>query len=84
MKKLLLSSMACLAFAGYANAQAPAEWQVGQNVAKEIGMGDLDTFSGAMTQNGNGDYDVTSSGEYWKGDVPNEYSNDAGPSIISY
>lgn len=84
MKKLLLSSMACLAFAGYANAQAPAEWQVGQNVAKEIGMGDLDTFSGAMTQNGNGDYDVTSSGEYWKGDVPNEYSNAAGPSIISY
>ena len=39
MKKLLLSSMACLAFAGYANAQAPAEWQVGDDVTTQVGLG---------------------------------------------
>lgn len=84
MKKHLLTYMAFLSFMGYANAQAPDTWQAGQNVAKELGMGDLDVFSGAMTANDNGDYDVTSLGDYWKGDVPNEYSNSKGPSIISF
>lgn len=84
MKKHLLTYMAFLSFMGYANAQAPDTWQAGQNVAKELGMGDLDVFSGAMTANSNGDYDVTSLGDYWKGDVPNEYSNSKGPSIISF
>lgn len=84
MKKQLLTYMAFLSFMGYANAQAPDTWQAGQNVAKELGMGDLNEFSGDKTANGNGDYDITSLGQYWKGDLPNEYSNAEGTNIISF
>ena len=86
MKKLLLSSMACLAFAGYANAQAPAEWQVGDDVTTQVGLGDCDgSFSGDWSPNDYAGGDVKTPGNYWKGSMPNEYREvENGKGVLAF
>lgn len=89
MKKLLLSSVTFLSTISFVNAQAPAEWQVGQDVAAEIGLGDCSgafEFSGSTKENNNvGASDVSDFGKYWKGDVhPNEYGGTDKVHLLGY
>lgn len=80
MKKLFTLAIA-LAAMFTANAQAPADWQVGENVAAKIGLGDVDgtSFSGATSastdNNRPHDLVMETLGDYWKvnGDKPNEF-----------
>lgn len=80
MKKIFTFAFA-MAAAYAANAQAPADWQIDQNVAAELGFGDVDglSFSGEVGPNDdtNRPHDkvVKTLGDYWKvdGDLPNEF-----------
>jgi len=62
-------------------AQDPSTWTVGQNVAADLGLGDVDgqSFSGNVSENSdtNRPHDkvVETLGNYWKvdGDLPNEF-----------
>lgn len=80
MKKLFTFAIALAAFLA-ASAQAPADWQVGENVAAKIGLGDVDgtSFSGATSastdSNRPHDLVMETLGDYWKvdGDKPNEF-----------
>lgn len=69
-------------------AQSPAEWQVGQDVAAEIGLGDCSgafKFSGTATPNDYGANDVADFGNYWKGDLhPNEGGGTDEVQILGY
>lgn len=86
MKKLLLSSLALLSMAGYVNAQAPAEWQEGDDVTAQIGLGDCDgSFSGEWAANDYAGGDVKTPGNYWKGSMPNEYREvENGKGVIAF
>ena len=70
MKKLFTFVLALVAtFA--ANAQT---WQAGDDVTAQLGLGDCDgTFSGDWAANDYDGGDVKSAGNYWKGDIPNEF-----------
>jgi hypothetical protein len=70
MKKLFTFVLALVAtFA--ANAQ---NWQAGDDITTAIGMGDCDgTFTGDWKTNDYDGGDVSTIGNYWKGDMPNEY-----------
>lgn len=80
MKKLFTFAVALASFIA-ASAQAPAEWNKGDNVAAALGLGDIDgtSFSGAVGPNDdtNRPHDkvVQTMGDYWKveGDMPNEF-----------
>lgn len=80
MKKLFTFALAIVAsLASFA--QAPADWQIGENVAAKLGLGDVDgtSFSGNVGPNDdtNRPHDkvVKTMGDYWKveGDMPNEF-----------
>ncbi len=88
MKKLF-TFVYTMAAALAVNAQTPdaSKWTVGQDVTAEIGLGDCDgSFSGDKTLNGNGDYDVKSIGNYWKGSTPVEYHapEEPYPGVIGF
>lgn len=87
MKKLFTLAIALAAFLAV-NAQAPADWKVGDDVAAELGLGDCSgafEFSGTATANDYGASDVKDFGKYWKGDVhPNEYGGIDEVHLLGY
>lgn len=87
MKKLFTLALAFVATLA-TFAQNTADWQKGDNVAAAIGLGDVDgSFSGSYEGNSNGDNDVKTIGDYWKGDCPVEYHGNGGasdPGIIGF
>lgn len=80
MKKFFTLAIAVVATL-MANAQNPADWKIGQNVAAELGLGDVDgtSFSGTTSastdDNRPHDLVIESLGNYWKcdGALPNEF-----------
>ncbi|MBO4673357.1 MAG: dockerin type I repeat-containing protein, partial [Bacteroidaceae bacterium] len=55
-------------------AQSSANWQVGQDVTAELGLGDCDgSFSGEWEMNEYETGDVITMGDYWQGTMPIEY-----------
>lgn len=80
MKKLFTLALALASFLAI-NAQDPANWTVGQNVAADLGLGDVDgtSFSGQVSKNSDDnrphDKVVETLGNFWKveGDLPNEF-----------
>jgi len=73
MKKLF-TFVSLMAFASAMYAQDPSKWEKGQNVADEIGLKELgDDFSGTRGNEEYGRFAITSIGNVWKGDAPNEY-----------
>lgn len=70
MKKLFTFVLALAAsFATYAQS-----WQEGEDVTAALGLGDTDgTFTGSWTPNDYAGGDVQTIGNYWQGDMPNEY-----------
>lgn len=87
MKKLFTFVLTLAAFLA-ANAQAPADWKVGDDVAAELGLGDCSgafEFSGTATANDYGASDVKDFGKYWKGDVhPTEYGGIDEVHLLGY
>ncbi len=78
MKKFILSVMALIAGVTMnANAQEidTSGWKAGDDIAGYLNWGDYDgTFSGSITENANGDYDVSDLGQWWKGSKFTEYN----------
>ncbi len=75
MKKLFTFVLALTAsMGGGVYAQGSANWQAGDDVTAQIGLGDCDgTFTGDWTANDYDGGDVKTPGNYWKGSMPNEF-----------
>ena len=71
------------------NQNHAADWQEGQDVTAELGLGDCDgSFSGEWENNTYqyGYYEISDLGDYWKGEVaPNEYvPNEGNGGVIAF
>lgn len=81
MKKLF-TFVSLMAFTAAMNAQDVSKWEVGQDVAAEIGLKELgDDFTGATNGEDYGHLNVTSTGEVWQGTSPNEYRKSSGSDV---
>lgn len=75
MKKLFMFVLTLAAsMGGVVHAQSAADWQAGDDVTAQIGLGDCDgTFTGESKPNDYDGGDVSTIGNYWKGSMPNEF-----------
>ena len=62
-----------------------SEWQEGDDIASYLNWGDYDgTWSGSKTSNNNGDFNIDTMGDWWKGTQPSEWNEVDGIAAVGY
>lgn len=86
MKKLF-TFMSLMAFTMAMNAQDPSKWEIGQNVAEDLGLKELgNDFSGQRGEEVSGRFEINSIGNVWQGTGPNEFLPGEGerPAVFGF
>ena len=86
MRKLFTFAFALFATVAM-NAQNvdTSEWNEGDDIASYLNWGDYDgSWSGSKASNNNGDYSISTMGDWWKGSMPSEWNEVEGHAAVGF